>query len=209
MGWFTRRRSDDPAGVARELHRRAIEEHSDQLAAAAAGTADGDWVVATNAYYAIGEWHEAAFTGACERAFFEAKLRPPPEPYVDIDRAVLVFGEDRDREYDHGLRSLAGQLRVDADRVVEADQRRQRYVEAQGLRREIADLLRRIGVLDRDEASQFTALFLDQARQLATEGRTLGDDPLLTPELGKLAETADHLRQRAATRGVPLDPPSR
>ena len=195
--------------MARELHRRAVEEDSGQLDAAAAGTADGDWSVATNAYYAIGEWHATAFTSACERAFHDTGLRPPPEPYVDIDRSVLVFGDDRDREYDHGLRWLARQLRLDPDRVVEADQRRQRYVEAQALRREIGELLTRIGVLDPDEAAQFTALFLDQARQLADDGRALGDDPLLTSELGRLTEAADQLRQRAATQGLPLDRPPR
>lgn len=206
MGWFGRRRARDPAELARGLYRRAVAEHAAQLRDAAAGTGDGDRRVATNAAYAVGQWHAKVFGEACDAAFRKARLRPPPEPFVAVESAVLIFGDDADREYEDALRHLAVHLGLDPDEVVAADQRRERFVESEGLRRDIADLLGRLRALPRDEASLFASLLLDRAQALEAEAARLGDDPLLGPEVRELVRAADDLRTRAALAGVPLDP---
>ncbi|QBI19593.1 hypothetical protein ER308_08535 [Egibacter rhizosphaerae] len=206
VGLFRRRPERDPAQLARDLYVRAIEERGHQLHEAAARTADGDRLGATNAYYAVGQWHADVFTETCDDAFYKAKLRPPPEPFVDIERAVLVFGDDSDHEYEEALRTLARRLELDPDAVVEADRRRQRFVESEGLRRDISDLLGRIRTLDREEVSLFGSLLLERAGTLKDEARELGEDPRLGPEVRELDRAVEGLRQRAMAEGVSLDP---
>lgn len=205
MGLFRRRRRE-PDELSRELYHRTLDARVSELADAAAGVRSGDRRVQTNALYAIGHWHAKVFGEACDTAFHKARLRPPPQPYVDVERSVLIFGDTVDEEYTAMLRELARRLELDPDEVVAADERRQRFMTSEGLRRDIDGLLGRFGSLDREEAALHGSLLLARAQEVSDQARDGGVDALLAPELGELSGAIDRLRQAAMAYRINLDP---